>query len=363
MDIGFFAAHEQHSPADLLEHVVRAESVGYDTVWTSDHVHPWWHTDAHCGAAHPWLGAALERTNHVRMGTGVTPPIARYHPGFLAQTFATLGAMYPGRVHLALGTGEAMNEVPLGYDWVEYPERRRRLIDACEIIGRLWDGGFVDYDGEYWGVNDMNLYTRPDERVPLYVAAETLLREVVGFNFHRGALAAGRRHALPSVSELVDGLAARRDRSLVVLPEVTGPENLGLIVRSAAALGAGGVVLGERCCDPFSRRALRLSMGSVLEVPLARSRDLTADLVLLKQQFHYELFAAVLDAGAEPLSDVRWPARPAILFGNEFEGLRDQWLARCDRRITIPMRPGVDSLNLGVAAGVFLYELQQASAR
>ncbi len=199
--------------------------------------------------------------------------------------------------------------------------------------------------------------------VPLYVAAETLLREVVGFNFHRGALAAGRRHALPSVSELVDGLAARRDRSLVVLPEVTGPENLGLIVRSAAALGAGGVVLGERCCDPFSRRALRLSMGSVLEVPLARSRDLTADLVLLKQQFHYELFAAVLDAGAEPLSDVRWPARPAILFGNEFEGLRDQWLARCDRRITIPMRPGVDSLNLGVAAGVFLYELQQASAR
>ena len=171
MDIGYFTAHEQYSPRTLLAHTSRAEAAGFDTVWTSDHVHPWWHTGAHCGAAHPWLGAALERTDRVRIGTGVTPPIARYHPGYLAQVFATLGDLYPGRVHLALGTGEAMNEVPLNYEWVPYPERRNRLIDACEIISRLWDGGFVDYEGHYWGVNDMNLYTLPRERVPLYIAA------------------------------------------------------------------------------------------------------------------------------------------------------------------------------------------------
>ena len=170
MKIGYFAAHEQYGPAALLTHASRAERAGFDTVWTSDHVHPWWHTDAHCGAAHPWMGAALESTSTVRIGTGVTPPIARYHPGFLAQVFATLGAMYPGRVHLAIGTGEAMNEVPLGYEWPAYPERRKRLIDACEIISRLWDGGFVDYDGHYWSTNSLNLYTLPEERVPLYVA-------------------------------------------------------------------------------------------------------------------------------------------------------------------------------------------------
>lgn len=170
MDIGFFAAHEQYSPTDLLEHAAMVETAGFDTLWTSDHVHPWWHTDAHCGAAHPWLGSALERTDSIRMGTGVTPPIARYHPGYLAQIFATLGEMYPGRVHLALGTGEAMNEVPLGYEWVEYPERKRRLIEACEIIHGLWDGGFLNYDGDHWETTDMNLYTLPDERVPLYIA-------------------------------------------------------------------------------------------------------------------------------------------------------------------------------------------------
>ena len=116
------------------------------------------------------MGSALEATDSIRIGTGVTPPIARYHPGYLAQVFATMGDMYPGRVHLALGTGEAMNEVPLGYEWVEYPERRRRLIDACEIIHQLWDGGFLDYEGNYWETNALQLYTLPEERVPLYIA-------------------------------------------------------------------------------------------------------------------------------------------------------------------------------------------------
>ncbi|MFB6220059.1 MAG: TIGR03557 family F420-dependent LLM class oxidoreductase [Halolamina sp.] len=171
MDIGVFASHEQHAPTDLLDYAERAETAGFDSVWTSDHFHPWWHTGAHCGAAWPWLGAALERTERVRMGTGVTAPIARYHPGLIAQTFATLAAMNPGRVHLALATGEAMNERPLGFDWPDYPERNRRLRDACEIVTRLWDGDRVSYDGHYWDLDDAKLYTVPDERPPLYVAA------------------------------------------------------------------------------------------------------------------------------------------------------------------------------------------------
>jgi G6PDH family F420-dependent oxidoreductase len=170
MDVGYFAAHEEYAPSELLEHVSLAEDAGFDTVWTSDHVHPWWHTGAECGAAWPWLAAALARTDEVRMGTGVTPPIARNHPGVVAQVFATLGELFPGRPFVTLGTGESMNEVPLGYEWPAYGERRRRLVDACEIVSRLWDGGFVDYDGHYWSTNSLRLYTLPEERVPLYVA-------------------------------------------------------------------------------------------------------------------------------------------------------------------------------------------------
>ncbi|MFB6170879.1 MAG: TIGR03557 family F420-dependent LLM class oxidoreductase [Haloarculaceae archaeon] len=170
MEVGFFAAHEQHPPSTLLDHASAAEAAGFDAVWTSDHFHPWWHTDAHCGAAWPWLGAALERTDEVTFGTGVTPPIGRYHPGVVAQVFATLGAMYPGRVRLTMATGEAMNERPLGYEWPAYPERRERLVEACEVVGRLWDGGFTDYDGDHWQLDSARLYTLPDEPVPLFVA-------------------------------------------------------------------------------------------------------------------------------------------------------------------------------------------------
>lgn len=171
MDVGFFAAHEQYSPTDLLDYAEDAEAVGFDTVWTSDHLHPWWDTDAHCGAAWPWLGSALERTNSVRVGTGVTPSIGRYHPGLIAQVFATLGATYPGRVFCTLSTGEAMNERPLGFDWPEYSERRQRLIEACEIIRQLCSGGFHDYEGDHWELDTMKLYTLPEDPVPLYVAA------------------------------------------------------------------------------------------------------------------------------------------------------------------------------------------------
>lgn len=171
MDIGFFAAHEQYSPAELLSYVERAERIGFDTAWTSDHLHPWWDSGASCGAAWPWLGAALGRTDAMRIGTGVTPPLGRYHPGLIAQVFATLQAMFPGRVFCTLATGEAMNERPLGFDWPGYPVRRERLIEACEIIRKLWTGGFHDYDGDHWELDTMKLYTLPAEPPSLYVAA------------------------------------------------------------------------------------------------------------------------------------------------------------------------------------------------
>jgi len=156
---------------------------------------------------------------------------------------------------------------------------------------------------------------------------------------------------------------ARPERSLIVCPQITQAENLGLVFRTAAGFGVDGILLGQQCCDPFSRRCLRLSMGGVLAVPFVRSEDLLLDLNRLKHQWGFDRVATVLDPRAERLPDAAWGPRTALVFGNEFEGLSGEWLAACDRRVTIPMQPGTDSLNLGVAAGIFVYELKKRGPR
>lgn len=199
-------------------------------------------------------------------------------------------------------------------------------------------------------------------RTPLYVAGVPLLRQIVGFPFHQGVLAAGRRPQPARFDDLLHGrfgsdpgMGTAAERTLFVCPEITKPENMGLVFRTAAALGIDGVLLGSRSCDPFSRRSLRVSMGGALQVPFVKSADFLADLRRLKEEWQFQLFAAVVDEQAERLSEVRWPSRAGIVLGNEFAGLEAPVLALCDRRVTIPMQPGMDSLNLGAAAAVFAY--------
>lgn len=194
--------------------------------------------------------------------------------------------------------------------------------------------------------------------VPVYTASNDLLSRIVGFEFHQGMLACGVRPAPAPVESLLSA------RILVVLPEVRHAENLGLIVRAAHALGAGGVLLSDIGCDPFTRRVIRVSMGSVLALPVVRSATLGADLVRLKEEHGFALVAAVAERDAVPIENY---ARPhgravAVLFGNEPDGLSDAWADLCDVRVTIPMAPGVDSLNLAVAAGIVLHRLAAAGA-
>jgi len=206
--------------------------------------------------------------------------------------------------------------------------------------------------------------------VPVYVATEKLLLEVAGFPFHRGVLAAGRRPPPLTLDEMMAPVSHVTDTGegtaavgrWIICPHVTNQENMGLVFRTAAAFGVDGIVLGHRCCDPLSRRCLRTSMGAVFRVPFIRGDDLLEELRSLKRRWGVELFAAVLDQQAERLDEVCWPARAGILLGHEFEGLGPQWLAECDRRVTIPMQPGTDSLNLGVAAGIFVYAMTRRNA-
>ncbi len=138
----------------------------------SDHFQPWRHTGGHSPAALPWLAAAGQRTSDMVLGTSVLTPTLRYHPSVVAQAFATLGCLTPGRVFLGVGTGEAMNETPVtGGEFPGRKERRLRLAEAIELIRRLWSEERVDFEGDFYRTRKATIYDRPDEPVPIYVAA------------------------------------------------------------------------------------------------------------------------------------------------------------------------------------------------
>ncbi|WP_438354449.1 glucose-6-phosphate dehydrogenase (coenzyme-F420) [Microbacterium sp. CJ88] len=170
---GYKASAEQFGPTELLEFGVLAEEMGFDSVFVSDHLQPWMHEGGHAPAAVPWLGALGARTSKILMGTSVLTPTFRYHPGVVAQMFATLGVLYPNRVILGVGTGEALNEVTLGLEWPDAPERFQRLKEAITLIEKLWDDERVDFDGTYYSVKGATIYDRPpaESKVPIYIGA------------------------------------------------------------------------------------------------------------------------------------------------------------------------------------------------
>ncbi|WP_404445961.1 glucose-6-phosphate dehydrogenase (coenzyme-F420) [Microbacterium marinum] len=168
---GYKASAEQFGPAKLLEYAVAAEQAGFDSVYISDHFQPWMHDGGHAPAALPWLGALGARTSRIVMGTSVLTPTFRYHPAVVAQSVATLAVLYPGRIVLGVGTGEALNEVTLGLDWPEGPERFQRLKESIGLMRELWEGERVTFDGSFYRVSDATVYDRPDEPIPVYIGA------------------------------------------------------------------------------------------------------------------------------------------------------------------------------------------------
>jgi coenzyme F420-dependent glucose-6-phosphate dehydrogenase len=171
--VGYKASAEQFGPRDLVEYAVRAEELGLDSVTVSDHFLPWRHEGGHAPFALAWMAAVGERTNRVLIGTSVLTPTFRYNPAVIAQAFATLGMLYPDRVMLGVGTGEALNEIATGYegDWPEFKERFARLREAVRLMRELWRGDRVDFDGDYYRLKGASIYDVPEGGVPIYVAA------------------------------------------------------------------------------------------------------------------------------------------------------------------------------------------------
>jgi coenzyme F420-dependent glucose-6-phosphate dehydrogenase len=170
--LGYKASAEQFAPDRLLELGCAAEAAGFQSVFVSDHFQPWRHHGGHGPNSLVWLGALGARTRHVTIGTSVLTPTFRYHPAIVAQAFATLGVMFPGRVVLGLGTGESLNEVPAtAMKWPGFKERFARLSESIALIQRLWREDRVSFEGAYYRTQRATIYDRPEVPVPIYVAA------------------------------------------------------------------------------------------------------------------------------------------------------------------------------------------------
>lgn len=167
----YFCGHEQWHPEQLVRHAQLAEAAGFDMVVVSEHFHPWVDDSSAAGFAFSTIGAIAQATERIELTTGVTTPLWRFHPAVVAQAAATLDRLSGGRFNLGVGTGENINEGPLGYHFPKYAERAARMKEALEIMRSLLDGQKLTYDGEYYTTDRAKLYSPPVSHVPLLLAA------------------------------------------------------------------------------------------------------------------------------------------------------------------------------------------------
>ncbi|WP_280228496.1 glucose-6-phosphate dehydrogenase (coenzyme-F420) [Nocardia cyriacigeorgica] len=173
LKLGYKASAEQFGPRELVELAVLAEEHGLDSATVSDHFQPWRHKGGHAPFSLAWMAAAGERTERILLGTSVLTPTYRYNPAVIAQAFATMGCLYPNRVMLGVGTGEALNEIATGYtgEWPEFKERFARLRESVELMRALWTGERTDFDGQYYRTVGASIYDVPKDGIPVYIAA------------------------------------------------------------------------------------------------------------------------------------------------------------------------------------------------
>jgi coenzyme F420-dependent glucose-6-phosphate dehydrogenase len=172
MLFGYKASAEQFASDELLRFSVAAEAAGFDSIAVSDHFQPWRHASGRAPNSLVWLGALAASTSKAKIGTSVLTPTLRYNPAIVAQAFATLGVLAPGRVYLGVGTGEAMNETAAtASSWPSFKERFGRLVEAVDLNRKLWSEQRVSFSGDYYKTDRATIYERPESPIPIYVAA------------------------------------------------------------------------------------------------------------------------------------------------------------------------------------------------
>jgi coenzyme F420-dependent glucose-6-phosphate dehydrogenase len=218
----WLCSHESYQPEDLLDQAVQAEQAGFDVVTGADHFHPWVDDASAASFVWTWFGAVAQATSRVELATSVTAPLFRYHPALVAQAAATVDRLSGGRFILGVGTGEAINEVPLGYEFPGYAERIARMQEALAIMHGLFAGEKLDVAGKYYTAHTAKLYSPPVGRLPIWMAA----------GGPKSATFAGR-HA--------EGLITSVKEPSETLERVISPYR-----EAAAARGAGTTVMATR---------------------------------------------------------------------------------------------------------------------
>lgn len=199
MQYWFATSTEEFTPSEMLEQAKAAERAGFDGLGTSDHFAPWF-PDGQATQAWVYLGA-LGQVTQSMIGTGVTPIVHHYHPGVVAQAFMSLEELYPGRVFLGAGSGESVNETPLGMDWPPYDEQRERLETGLEAITRLWNGETVTMDAGWFKLKEAKLWTRARTRPKLYVSAFGPQSAQVAARYGDGLWTLGDPEQAPAIVE------------------------------------------------------------------------------------------------------------------------------------------------------------------
>lgn len=174
MEISLNLGENDYDPRAFVDSTVFAEQLGFRTVWFGDHIFPWFHSGKRSSFVWSIMGVALEKTRRIRVGPWVTVPIgARYHPAIIAQAAATLDNMYPGRIVLGVGTGEALNERPFwNGNWPKWEERMERLTEGVRLIRQLWKSSDpFKFEGRYFSSDFYYLYTKPRRKIPIYSSA------------------------------------------------------------------------------------------------------------------------------------------------------------------------------------------------
>lgn len=225
------------------------------------------------------------------------------------------------------------------------------IAEGINVVERLISSSFQVESVLVTSNKREQIAERLPEEVPVYVLEKSLATMLVGFTFHMGVLAAGRRQT----GNLQQHLQSSRRQELVILADrVIDQQNVGLLIRIASAFGATGLIFSNGSADPFSRRAIRVSMGNGFSLPIFETDDTLAVLSELRR-FGYRSVATVLDSAAIPIAGFEFPRKTVLVFGNESHGLAPETAAACDHRLRIDMLNDTDSLNIAIAAGIFGY--------
>lgn len=223
----------------------------------------------------------------------------------------------------------------------------RMLKAGCDVLSILCLPEYAGYFTELSG-----------NRFPVIEKTKDELVQITGYRFHRGILAAARRPNFPDLGTYVASLPQKA--ALVVLPSISESENIGSIIRSASAFSLKGIAIGPGCMDPLSRKAIRCSMGAVFNIPVAVFTDHQSAITIL-HEYGFHIIGTTPSSRGIPLEGFHFPQKSAIVFGHEADGLKPPWDHACDTYLNIRISTRVDSLNVGIAAGIILYTLSEGS--